>query len=135
VSSSLSKDQILDALNRPEVSTEDVHVPELGGTVRVREMTGALRNRLEATYATIKSGGDSKALDAVTAQLVATCVIDEGGRPMLTTSDVKRMLAARPRAVFRLRDAIVRISATDEDDVEALAEVFDDAQSAPSTTG
>jgi len=110
----LSKEQILAAIDRPDVATREVEVPELGGTVRVREMTGALRNRVEAAYATIRNGGD------------------EQNRPILTVQDAKRMFAAKPRAVFRLRDAILEISATDEDDMEALAEGFDAAQSGSS---
>jgi hypothetical protein len=134
MSNLLSNDQILAALDRPEIATEDVHVPELGGTVRVREMPASMRNRVEATYATIRNGGDSKSLDTVTAQLVAVCVIDEDGRQVMSLNEAKRLLRAKPKAAFRLRDAIMKISATDEDDVEALAEVFDDAQSEPSTS-
>jgi hypothetical protein len=130
----LSHEQILAALERPEVNTEVVHVPELGGPVRVREMSGHLRNRLEATYAAIQSGGDGKTLDAVTVQLIAMCVVDEKDRPLLTANEAKRLMAARPRAAFRLRDAILKLSATDEDDVEALAEVFGDGPNGPSTS-
>ena len=130
----LSKEQILAAIDRPDVATREVEVPELGGTVRVREMTGALRNRVEAAYATIRNGGDAKTLDNMTAQLIAGCVVDEQNRPILTVQDAKRMFAAKPRAVFRLRDAILEISATDEDDMEALAEGFGDAQSADSSS-
>jgi len=131
----LSKEQILAAIDRPDVATRDVEVPELGGTVRVREMTGALRNRVEAAYATIRNGGDSKSLDSMTAQLIAGCVVDESGKPILSLADAKRMFASRPRAVFRLRDAILEISATDDEDMEALAEGFGDAQSEPSSSG
>lgn len=131
----LSHEQILAALERPDVNAEDIEVPELGGTVRVREMTGQLRNRLEATFANIQSGGDGKNLDTVTAQLVASCVIDGKDKPVLTVNEVKRMMAARPRAVFRLRDAILKLSATDESDVEALTEVFGDGPNGPSTSG
>lgn len=130
----LSKEQILAAMERPDVATDEVNVPELGGKVRVREMTGSIRNRVEATYATIRSGGDSKQLDTVTVQLVAACVLDEDDRPMLSVNEVKRLMAAKPRAVFRLRDAIMDISATDEDDLESLAEVFGNAQSDSSTS-
>lgn len=131
----LTHEQILAAMERVEVATTEVNVPELGGTLRVREMSGTLRNRMEATYATIRSGGDSRALDQVTAQIVAMCVVDEGGKPMLTVNEVKRLAAAQPKAVFRIRDAVMKISATDEDDLEELEEVFGSAQSGPSTSG
>jgi hypothetical protein len=130
----LSQDQILAAMDRADIETKDVAVPELGGTVRVREMPGNLRNRLEATYATIRNGGSSKNLDKITAQILAVCVIDEHDKPTLTTAAAERMLQRLPRAAFRIRDAVLEISAVDEDDIEAMAEVFDDAQSDSSTT-
>lgn len=130
----LTQEQILAALDRYEVETREVAVPELGGKVLVREMPGNLRNRLEATYATIRNGGDSKALDKVTAQIISTCVVDESGKSYLTMDVAQRIVAKAQKAAFRIRDAVLELSATDEDDVEALAEVFDDAQSGPSTS-
>ncbi|MBA9002008.1 hypothetical protein [Thermomonospora cellulosilytica] len=131
----LDKDTLLAALDRAEVETKDVAVPELGGTVRVREMPGTLRNRMEATYATIRNGGDSKSLDTVTALMIATCVVDESGRQLMNVNEAKRLLSVRPKVAFRLRDAIIDVSAVDEEDVEALAEVFGDAQSDSSISG
>lgn len=130
----LNKDALLAAAERPDVQTKDVHVPELGGFVRVREMSGTVRNRIEAAAVSMRAGGDAKTLDNVTAQMIAACLVDEHDRPMLTTADVRRLMASRPRAVFRIRDAIMEISATDDDDVEALAEVFDSARSDSSTS-
>ncbi|MEV4672164.1 hypothetical protein AB0K34_10980 [Actinomadura sp. NPDC049382] len=130
----LTQEQILAALDRAEVETKEVTIPELGGTVIVREMPGNLRNRMEATYATIRNGGDSKALDKITAQIVAVCTVDAGGRPIMTTDLATRIVQKTPKAAFRIRDAALELSATDEDDVEALAEVFDDARSADSSS-
>lgn len=130
----LSKEAILAAIDRPDIATKDVAVPELGGTLRVREMAGSVRNRFEATGATLRNGGDSKSLDTVTVQMVAACVVNEAGAPMFTANEVKRMFASRPKAVFRLRDAIIDLSGTSDFDVEEMAEVFGDAQSEPSTS-
>lgn len=130
----LTHEQILAAMERREVATTEVHIPELGGSVKVREMSGSLRNRLEATYATIRGGGDAKALDTVTAQIVAMCVLDDSDRPMMTVNEVKRLAAACPKAVFRMREAIIDISATDQSDLEDLEQVFDGAQSEPSSS-
>lgn len=131
----LSHEQILAALERTEIATKEIHVPELGGDVRIREMSAAVRNAFEAVGASVQAGGDGKKLSDVTAQIVAACVLDERDRPMLTVNEVKRLAGACPRAVFRLRDAIVDLSGTDGDDVEALAEVFGGGPSGPSTTG
>ena len=130
----LTQEQILAALDRAEVETKEIHVPELGGKLLVREMPGNLRNRMEATYATIRNGGDSKQLDKITAQIIAVCVVDEAGRPVLTMDVATRIVQRTPKAAFRIRDAVLDVSATDDDDVEALAEVFDGAQSDGSTS-
>lgn len=129
----LKRDAFLAAIAQPDINTSDVEVPGLG-VVRVREMTGAVRNRLEAAYAAIQSGGNTKVLDEVTSLILANCVIDENGTPILTANDAKRLLAARPRAAFKLRDSIIELSSMTEDDVEAFAEVFEHAQSEDSTS-
>lgn len=131
----LTEEQILAALDRYEVETRQLRIPELGGTVYVREMSGQIRNRLEATYATIRNGGDSKQLDKITAQIVAYCTVDEAGKPIMTMNAAQRVVSKMQKVAFRIRDAALELSATDEDDVEALAEVFDGAQSGDSTSG
>lgn len=131
----LTEEQILAALDRYEVETRQLRIPELGGTVYVREMSGQIRNRLEATYATIRNGGDSKQLDKITAQIVAYCTVDEAGKPIMTMNAAQRVVSKMQKVAFRIRDAALELSATDEDDVEALAEVFDGAQSDDSTSG
>lgn len=130
----LTQEQILAALERAEVATKEINVPELGGTVTVREMPGNLRNRVEATYAVMRSSGDSKSLDKLTAQIVSVCTIDGGGKPFLTVDLATRIVQKTPKAAFRIRDAVMELSATDEDDVEALAEVFGGTQSDSSTS-
>src|SRR5688500_17815322 len=130
----LSHEQILAALERPDVATKEVHVPELGGEVRIREMSAAVRNRFEAVGAAIRSGGDGTALDQITAHIVSACVLDDRDRPMLTVNEVKRLMGARPRAVFRLRDAIIDLSGLDDNDVEEMAEVFGDRPTGPTTS-
>lgn len=130
----LTQEQILAALEQAEVVTKEINVPELGGTVWVREMSGTLRNRLEGTYATIRNGGDSKALDKVTAQIVAMCTVDEGGKPILTMDVATRLARKAPKAAFRIRDAVMEMSATDDDDLEELAEVFGNGPNGPSTS-
>jgi len=134
VSNLLSKDAILAAAMRPDVRTAEIEVPELGGSVRIREMTSSVRNRVEAVAVALQNGGDPAALDSATAHLIAECLIDEGGRPMLTVNEARRLMAARPRAAFRIRDAVMELSATSEEDVEALAELFGSAQSGNSTS-
>lgn len=121
----LNKAEILSAIaERPEVVTEEVDCPELGGAVLVREMTGTARNRLEAAFAAINEGADGAIMDKVLVSLVSACVVDEAGRPFITGDLAKSMLKNHPRAVFRIRDAVVKLSGTSEADAEEMAESF-----------
>jgi hypothetical protein len=132
----LSRDDILAAAGQTELTTRDVAVPEFNGRmVRVREMSGAMRSRLEAAFATVRSAGDSRPLEKVTAQVLAGCVVDEANRPILREADAKRIFDQNPKAAYRLREAIFEISAIDDEDLEALAEGFGNGQSDDSISG
>lgn len=131
----LDRAAIMQAATAAAPATADTHVPELGGMVRVREMNGALRNRLEAAMVQVRTGGDSKHLERTTAQIIAACVVDETNRPILKEQDARQIFTRNPRAAFRLREAIFAVSAIDESDAEALAEGFGDDQSDGSTSG
>jgi hypothetical protein len=97
-------------------------------------MSGAIRNRIEAAFASVRTGGDSKALDKVTAQLLAACIVGENGRAILQEADARKLVTRNPRAAFRLRQAIFDVSAIDEEDMDALSEGFGDDQSDGSTS-
>jgi hypothetical protein len=130
----LTEEQILAALDHAEVETEPLNVPELGGMVWVREMPGTLRNQLEAAYAAIRAGGSSKNLDKITARLIAMCTVDETGKPIMSIASAAVLVQKRAKVAFRIRDKVIEISGTDEDDIEAMTEVFGGAQSEPSTS-
>lgn len=122
----LSKTAILSAIaERPEIVTEEVDCPELGGAVLVREMTGTIRNRLEAGFSAIQDGADGAIMDKVLVALVSACVVDDAGRPFITGDMAKTLLKNHPRAVFRIRDKSVEMSGISEEDAEEMAEVFE----------
>jgi hypothetical protein len=132
----LSRDDILTAVGQSEVETRDIAVPEFNGRmVRVREMSGAMRSRLEAAFASVRSSGDARPLEKVTAQMLAACVVGESNRPILREADAKRIFDQNPKAAYRLREAIFEISAIDDEDLEALAEGFGNGQSDDSISG
>lgn len=121
----LNKADILSAIaEKAPVVTEEVDCPELGGALLVREMTGTVRNRLEAAFAAISEGADGSAMDKVLVGLVSACVVDEDGRPFITGDMAGKLLKNHPRAVFRIRDAVVKLSGTSEADAEEMVESF-----------
>jgi hypothetical protein len=121
----LDKAAVLAAIaEKADVETAEVVCPELGGSVLVREMTGTVRNRLEAAFAAIANGEDGAVMDKVLVSLISACVVDSAGRPYITGDMAKKLLANHPRAAFRIRDAVVKMSALDEADAKEMAESF-----------
>lgn len=131
----LSKADIASVLEDAEVRTKPVPVPELGGSVVVREMSGSLRNLFEATIAQVQAGGDSKLLDKMTVRLAGECVLDDDGNRLFDDRTVKMLFLKKPSALFRLRDEIVSLSALSQADYEGLVENFGDDPSEDSISG
>ena len=130
-----SKADIASVLEDAEVRTKPVPVPELGGSVVVREMSGSLRNLFEATIAQVQAGGDSKLLDKMTVRLAGECVLDDDGNRLFDDRTVKMLFLKKPSALFRLRDEIVSLSALSQADYEGLVENFGDDPSEDSISG
>ena len=110
----LSRQQILE---REDITTVDVDVPEWGGTVRVKAMTGAQRDRLEK-LSTTKEGRPNK--DGFFARIVAWCVVDEDGERVFDEKDVAELGKKSSAALMRVAAVAQKLSAIDPADVEAL---------------
>ncbi|MET9999826.1 hypothetical protein ABZ069_23130 [Streptomyces microflavus] len=116
----LSAEQILDA---DDLKIEDVPVPEWGGTVRVKGMSGTERDRFEAGFI----GGDmkqlppDKALEYYRARIAAACLVDQAGKKMFrSVGEVKRLSDKNAEALQRVVDVANRLSGLTEEDVEEL---------------
>lgn len=82
----LTRDQILKAQDLP---SEDVPVPEWGGTVRVRALTGAERDAFEQSIVEQRGRSARMNLQNLRAKLVALTVVDEEGNRIFSDSDAK----------------------------------------------
>lgn len=112
----LSKAEILDAL---DLKTEIVEVPEWGGAVTVRTMTGADRDAFEEQL--VRVGPDGKRepdLRNMRAKLVALTVIDENGDRMFNEDDIRALTAKSAAALARVADAAQRLNGLGADSVE-----------------
>jgi hypothetical protein len=128
----LTKEQILGADDR---RTADVEVPEWGGTVRVRALSGAERDSYEVALAGIRPDGTSRPnLVNVRARLVALSVVDEDGKRLFTDADAKALGDKSAAAMQRVFETAQRLSALTDDDVEELVEGFVTAPSEASTS-
>src|SRR3972149_10065229 len=96
----LTRDQILNAV---DLSVESVDVPEWGGVVLVRTLTGEQRDAYEASI--VRQNGRHTQFNLVNlrAKLVALCVVDQAGPRLFSDADVKllaqKSAAALPRGV------------------------------------
>ena len=117
----LSKEAILKAR---ELATEDVDIKELGGKVRVREMTGAQRDAWEGSN--IKGRGKNMTANLVNARarLVAYSVIDNSGQLLFNPDDpaeINRIGQLSCRALDAIYDVAARLSGIRDEDLEELS--------------
>lgn len=128
----LSRDAILGADDR---KTEDVAVPEWGGSVRVRSLSGAERDAFESHVVSVRSDGSKSVnLRNVRAKLVSLSVVDEAGERLFSDADVDALGDKSAAALERVFDVARHLSGLSEDDIEELAEGFTDAPSDGSTS-
>ena len=110
----LSREQILDA---DDLRTQEVDVPEWGGTVILRELRGRERDAFE-------EGSLDKqrnvSMTNMRARLVALSAIDEEGERLFTAKDAEALGAKSATALNRCFEAACRLSGITEADVETL---------------
>ncbi len=115
----LTRDQIMQA---DDLRTETVAVPEWGGEVIVKALTGRERDRFEASIAGERQGKRVKLdLENIRARFVAACVVDEAGQPLFYPSDVALLGEKSAAALQRVFEVGQRLSGLSDDDVEELA--------------
>ncbi len=129
----LTRDEILSA---HDLATETVAVPEWGGEVLVRGLSGRERDGFEASVLEMR-GQDTKVnLINLRAKLVAHCVIDaETGRRLFGDADIAALGDKSALALQRVFDVAQRLSGLSRSDVEELAKKSDDGQSVDSGFG
>lgn len=121
----LTRDEILSA---DDIKTEIIEVPEWGGEVKVKALTGAQRDRFEQNSVEGK-GKDTKVnLTNIRARLVAASVVDDNNKPIFQDSDVKALGAKSAAALNRVFEVAQRLSGLTEEDVKELTENLDEGQ-------
>ena len=127
----MTKDKIVllsktDILGANDATYEDVAVPEWGGTVRVKALSGAERDRFEAS---IVGDGQGKKkpkrnMHNVRARLVALTIIDDKGSTVFSPGDVVALGAKSAAALDTVFEVAQRLAGMTDDDVEELEENF-----------
>lgn len=123
----LNRDAILATNDR---TLEVVQLPEWGGSVYVRSLTGAERDAFEATIVQ-RNGKDVKTnLRNLRARLVVLAACDADGGRIFSDQDAVALGAKNAAALDRIFSVAQRLSGLRDDDVQELAENFDETHGA-----
>ncbi len=129
----LTREDILAVEDRP---TRDVPVPEWGGVVRVRGLSGKERDEYEVALSGLRPDGrpGRPNLANVRARLLALTIVDAEGHPCFSLDDIEALGAKSAVALERVFDVARSLSGLSDDDVQELAENFAVAPNAPGTS-
>ena len=115
-----------------DIETEDVYVPQWGGTVRVRGMSGDDRAAFEKAATVDKPAGNRAARRGgqtetevkadLRARIVAWCVVDETGARMFADEDIPALNGKSAAALERVMGVAMRLSGMrGEEDIDEMA--------------
>ena len=100
----IDKDAILAA---QDIKSEDVEVPEWGGSVRVRELSAA---DLLGFWDACRDGEGELVRERVQPALLARAVVGEDGAPLFTDADVGELMRKSARIIGRVSDAAQKLN-------------------------
>lgn len=128
----LTRQILLGATKPPQ---EVVSVPELGGDVIVRGMTGAERDAFEVSLIEGKGRKRDVNLKNLRAKLIAFCCVDEQGERIFSDADVESLGKVRADVMNRIYTVAQRLSGLSDEDAEELGQPSSPKISASSSSG
>ena len=114
----LTKESILKA---DDLKRELVAVPEWGGEVYVRTMTGSERDDFESSMMDKKGRSRADALKNIRARLCVLCLVSDGGEQIFTKTDVDALSKKSAAALDRVFTKAQKLNGLSGEDVEELA--------------
>jgi hypothetical protein len=112
----LGRDDILSA---DDIRIEQVDVPEWGGTVYIRTLTGLQRERYVESIRRTVGHGKKQSVEIVLqqsgAKLAAQTLCDESGKLLFTEADIPALARKSARALQRVIDASARLNGLDDE--------------------
>jgi hypothetical protein len=108
----LTKDQILQADDRP---TQTVNVPEWGGEVIIKTMTGAERSRYDAGNRRLQDDSYVVDLENLPAKLLSRCLIGDDGEPLFTVAELNQRSA---KVLTRLFEVATKMNGLSPDSAD-----------------
>lgn len=120
-------------LSAEDLRTEEVDVPEWGGSVVVREFSAAARDAFfAATIRVRKDGTREPVLDGMNAKLVALSAVDENGDRMFTDAEIVELERKSAAAIERVAAVCSRLNRLSTQDVDDAGKNSESGQSGSS---
>ncbi|MGW1000481.1 hypothetical protein [Streptomyces sp. NPDC002520] len=119
----LNRDAILGAV---DVQSDTVPVPEWGGDVIIRGLTGDELDAFQGSIRQFRPSFDGKGMepvlvqDGMRAKLLVKCLVDEAGERLFTDQDAPVLGAKNGSVIDRLYDVAARLSGLSEEEKAEL---------------
>lgn len=121
-------------LKADDLKTETVAVPEWGGEVSVRTLSGTERDAFEQSC--FERNGKSVEYNMVNmrARLCVLCIVDDAGKVVFSAHDINMLGSKSGKALERVYEVAQRLSGLSKDDMDVLsknskADLSDDSTS------
>ena len=115
-----------DILKVSDIKIEEVEVPEWGGAVYVKGMTGSERDQFESSIVNQRGKSHSVNMVNIRAKLSSQAICDPDGKRLFTDADVKALGKKSAVALQRVFDVAQRLSGITSDDVDELAKELEE---------
>jgi hypothetical protein len=102
--------------------------------VRLRVMSAAERDEFEASTVEMKRGKQRPNIANLRARLVARCIVNKDGELIFKSGDVARLGNKSAKALDFLFQKCQELNGFTEEDIEELAEDFDETTDSDSST-
>lgn len=111
-----------------------VEVPEWGGKVRVRSLSGQERDKFEASSVKVRGNKREENFENFRARLVALSVVDNSGLRLFPDAQIPHLGQKNAAALQRVFNVATELNGMSDADVEELTESFDEAPDESSTS-
>ena len=117
-----------DILSVQDCKVVEVNVPEWGGSVFVKVMSGKQRDAWEASVVSRKDKDGKINTAGLRSMLVATCVCDESGNEIFTAEDIPEIENKNASVLQRIFDEAAKLNGLTGESAEAIKADFTKGQ-------
>ncbi len=122
----LTKDEILKIR---DLKVEPIDIPEWGGVVYVRGMTGEERDKFESSIVQMAAGGEQKInMKNVRARMACYTLCDEDGNRLFFDSEINELAKKSALALQRIFEVAQRLSGIGQVEMDSLLKNSESSQ-------